>query len=525
MSTIDFPNDPQVDDEYSFGRRTWKWTGEAWQLIADGLPGPTGPAGPSDVLDATFTDEYDETVYHPVFVADEGPETPYIDGTLTYAPSEGELGVNAVDLNVLKFKGIDVTDAIKPEPGQFSWDNTSTTTAVAKPQVTAPDFVIQNIHDKMRGCLLLDNGTVNYYLDAEDWTKKADGSASTLTGADGMVMVEIPKFYVKNGSSGDIWKPLISPVALDNDYEVHPAFIKDGAEVPYRYYSAYDCAAISGSTVIETDNNNNQSDRVNTGTDKLISVSGVYPMAGLRRSEFRLLAANRGSGWRMGDFALWSAVNLLLIVEAQTLDSQTEYGVGNTRHTTWPEGGTFADNNRTVQSGAGNSIGNGSGGLATGTINTSNNGDFVKYRGIENFWGNVNNWTDGIVLYSEGDTAGNKVFAYWNNNTSQFADVANADPSTSIPTGYSLLGEIANTLNVNRTSSQFSINTPWALQYTDFSTTGSHGTTDLYRTSSGWRVLRVSGNATNAAVAGAFTFDGGNDSNFRFRNIGARLAF
>jgi hypothetical protein len=55
MSTIDFPNDPQVDDEYSFGTRTWKWTGEAWQLIASGLTGPTGPTGPAGPEAEYFT--------------------------------------------------------------------------------------------------------------------------------------------------------------------------------------------------------------------------------------------------------------------------------------------------------------------------------------------------------------------------------------------------------------------------------------------------------------------------------------
>jgi hypothetical protein len=58
MSTIDFPNDPQVDDEYSFGTRTWKWTGEAWQLIASGLTGPTGPAGPTPPDVARTTDVF-----------------------------------------------------------------------------------------------------------------------------------------------------------------------------------------------------------------------------------------------------------------------------------------------------------------------------------------------------------------------------------------------------------------------------------------------------------------------------------
>jgi hypothetical protein len=410
--------------------------------------------------------------------------------------------------------------------GQFSWDNNSNTTPVAKPQVTPTAAMLASIQGRMRGCVLLDNGLVNYYLKATDWTQKEDGSASDLTGAAGQVMVEIPKFYVKNDSTGTIWKPLISATPLSG-YSVHPAFIKAGVEVPYRYYSAYDACVFkaSDSTIIETNNADDQSARVNTGTDKLISVTGKFPMAGLTRNEFRLLAANRGTGWSIGDYALWSAIGLLFAVEYQTLDGQTAIGVGNTRNTTWPSGGVFADNNRTCVSGLGNALGNASGGSATGTINTSNNGDYVKFRGIENFWGNVWNWTDGIVLYSEGNTAGNKVFGYWNNNPAQYADVANASAATAIPTGYAFLGEFANTLNNNRYAIKFLQDIVWANVVTDFSSTSTHGTTDFYRTSSGWRVLRVGGSANDGAIAGAFTFDGGGDSTGRSRNIGARLAF
>jgi hypothetical protein len=344
-----------------------------------------------------------------------------------------------------------------------------------------------------------------------------------LTGADGMVMVEIPAFYVKNESSGTLWKPVISATPLPG-YDLHPAFIKDGVAVPYRYYSAYDACVFDGTNFIVTNNDQSQNGRVNTATDKLVSVSGQYPMTGLTRNEFRLLAANRGTGWRIGDFTLWSAIGLLLAVEAQTFDSQGVYGVGNTRHTSWPTGGGLASS-VVCESGFGNSLGNGSGGSATGTINTLNNGDFVKYRGIENFWGNAANWTDGIVIYSEGNSAGNKVFAYWNNNGSQFADVANASASTAIPTGYGLLGEIANTLNNSRFGTEFLSTNTWALVTTNFSTTSTHGTNDFYRTNSGWRVLRVGGDAGEGGGAGAFNSVGSGDSASRFRTAGARLAW
>jgi hypothetical protein len=475
--------------------------------------------------------------------------------------------------------------------GQFSWDNSATTTPVAKPVVTPSSTLIASIQGRMRGCLLLDNGQVNYYLKATDWTEKEDGSASVLTGADGMVMVEIPAFYVKNESSGTLWKPVISATPLPG-YDLHPAFIKDGVAVPYRYYSAYDACvqktqAITGATaanpVVITSNNhglqtggtcfisgvigmtqiNNRTftvTRVDANTfsldgedgtlhtpyvsggtldayisggnldnatalvdltattgSKLACVSGVYPMVGLTRGEFRTLAVNRGAGWRMGDFALWSAIGVLLAVEAQTLNSQGVYGAGNTG------GGYFAsssdqnDSPHTI-AGAGNALGNGSTDTTSGAaVNAKPGTSYCKYRGIENFWGNFWNWTDGINIFSEGNTAGNKVFAYWSNNRTDFADDTAAN--------YGLLGEIANTLAAARYATQFAQTNTWALVPTNFSTTSSHGTTDFYLTNNGWRVLRVGSNASSGGDAGAFSFSGSLASTGRLRNVAARLSY
>jgi hypothetical protein len=301
-----------------------------------------------------------------------------------------------------KANASDIADLIPR--GVFSWDNSATTTPAAKPVNTPSAALLSSIHARMRGCLLLDNGQVNYYLKPTDWTEKADGSPSNLTGADGQVMVEVPRFWVKNTSTGTLWRPEISATPLAG-YDVHPAFIKDGVEVPYRYISAYDASvqktqAITGATaanpVVITSNNHGLqtgdtcritgvvgmveiNDRTFTVTrvdantfsldgedgtghtayssggtfeayigggnldnatalvdltattgSKLGSVSGVYPMVGLQRAEFRTLAANRGAGWRQLDYTLWSAVGILLAVEAQTLNSQGVYGAGNT---------------------------------------------------------------------------------------------------------------------------------------------------------------------------------------------------
>lgn len=53
------------------------------------------------------------------------------------------------------------------------------------------------IQSQYKGCLVK-NGKVNYYLDPNDWSKKADGTPSVLDGTDGDVMVHIPNFYGKS---------------------------------------------------------------------------------------------------------------------------------------------------------------------------------------------------------------------------------------------------------------------------------------------------------------------------------------
>jgi hypothetical protein len=61
MAAIDFPDFPQVDDIFTVGSRSWKWTGSVWQTLttqvqvgatgptgaASTIAGPTGPQGPT----------------------------------------------------------------------------------------------------------------------------------------------------------------------------------------------------------------------------------------------------------------------------------------------------------------------------------------------------------------------------------------------------------------------------------------------------------------------------------------------
>ena len=87
----------------------------------------------------------------------------------------------------------------------------------------------------MRRCTLAAAGTVNHY------GANPRGDGLDLTGADGRVMVEIPKFYVKGERpSANVYRWWISPSARPG-YVVHPAFVqRGGVEKNYIYVGAYD---------------------------------------------------------------------------------------------------------------------------------------------------------------------------------------------------------------------------------------------------------------------------------------------
>ena len=120
MPAIDFPDSPTVNDEFSVGSRTWKWTGTTWQTVTtqvvgetgpigpEGPQGPTGPEGPQGPAGA------DSTVPGP-----EGPQGPAgADGLDGATGPEGPQGPAGADSTVPGPEGpqgpagVDGTDAL-----------------------------------------------------------------------------------------------------------------------------------------------------------------------------------------------------------------------------------------------------------------------------------------------------------------------------------------------------------------------------------------------------------------------------
>ena len=394
----------------------------------------------------------------------------------------------------------------------FSWNSATNSPAAVAGGPSTP--VITNIHRRMRRCLLADNGTVNYYLDATDSTLKEDGSSAVLTGADGQVMVEIPMFYVKRSVNGTVTTWAIADVPLEG-FELHPAFVKDGKVVPFRYIGAYDACYwdATDSTYKSGLNLDNLSGSLDLAADKLSSVSGVYPIVGVLRSDCRSLAANRGTGWRQLDFALWSAVQLLYLVENQSFYSQNITGAGNTNVTNAYSIASSSNQTDSPHSVAGksNSLGNASTNTTTGAESASRDTAFMSFRGVENMYGNCWNWADGINV-----NVGANGNVHVTNNRADFADNTSTNMqlvSTTAPTTSNYVSAIA------------AIDNYFIASSVSGGSASTYLTDYWYGSTSSNRVVILGGSANNGASAGAFVVLALNDSSNRARNVGARLAF
>ena len=181
------------------------------------------------------------------------------------------------------------------------------------------------IQSEYKGCLVK-NGKVNYYLDPNDWSKKADGTPSVLDGTDGDVMVHIPKFYGKSGSKGTKRWVRISTTKID------PSWV----EVPEMFVSAYKVTlhkdadsnrAKVASVVNTTANYRGGSNRADY--DKYLSTNKFRtdlgkPITNISRAQMRTNASNFGQELLCYEFYKW-VFYWAYVIEYANFDSQKEF--------------------------------------------------------------------------------------------------------------------------------------------------------------------------------------------------------
>lgn len=148
-----------------------------------------------------------------------------------------------------------------------------------------------------------------------------------------------------------------------------------------------------------------------TTGDKLCSIAGVKPLTGWNNAtatlpNMRILAQNRGAGWELQDFNLVCAIQLLYLIEYANFDSQTQIGQGVTGVNDTTAGNTYNNSlNTGFTAGVGTNgvdLGNASGCTTSVAHYKTSEADAdiqpISYRGIENFWGNIWKWVDGINI-------------------------------------------------------------------------------------------------------------------------------
>lgn len=258
------------------------------------------------------------------------------------------------------------------------------------------------IQNRMRGCLLDDDGNVVEYLPPSSWI------GATRDGSRGQVMVEIPAHWRKFETEGNKRRAKISEYPLPGYHRV-----------PKCYVSAYQASLQRTGNKLSSVVNESADFR---GGNNSSSWDNTYrsllgrPVTQVSRTNFRAYARNRKSGsskWNCMTYDIQKTLFWLFVIEYANTNSQAAYnpqkdangyaqgGLGD-GVTTWDWGSwsNFNGNHPFVPCGHTDSLGNGTGVVSYEVRNEA--GDILKtfsvprYRGVENPFGHIWQWTDGI---------------------------------------------------------------------------------------------------------------------------------
>ena len=219
-----------------------------------------------------------------------------------------------------------------------------------------------------RPCMLNMNGSVAYYLDENDYSKKEDGTASDI--ADDTTSMNAMMEWGRDGQK--IWYKIVPDSGDSTSYSVYIANYK--ADSSYHAWSFYDSENILKEHFYTPIYNGS----IDTN-GKLRSISGkTYSDLCQSKTVAQEITAaelnNIGTdkGWYTEVFADITLINFLLILMSKSLATQEKFGYG-----------------RINQASAVSSM------IGSGTMNnkglfwgSNGNNDGVKVFGMENYWAN-----------------------------------------------------------------------------------------------------------------------------------------
>lgn len=333
------------------------------------------------------------------------------------------------------------------------WDTSNPSTALTRltPDTDPHKFVTQSVTEEPKPAV--GTGAGSSPFDAfMPWSGMQEcnlNTAGTVTARKGdsrfsrdgdFVMVHIPEFYVAYKESGTKKYFYISDVQ-NRGFTKHPGSGK--------YVGRYHMFSNGR------------------------SMTNASPWVNMTRADARSKAMGIGSKFHLYDFVTYCAIIWLYLIEFADWDSQSKIGRG-------------VVNARAVV----NSGGTDSMGYHTGRAAGVNGKTAVQYRGVENLWGNVNQWVDG---FNANGFYANGIKSYYCTDPSKYTD--------DITTGYTICALPYRGYIKDLTVTDTGLLIP--------KTKGGSETTyipDYVLTNSGGRVLSVGGGITEGSNAGLLCF-------------------
>ena len=233
------------------------------------------------------------------------------------------------------------------------------------------DWLDTPIFSKIRPCLFKDGAVVGY-LNPDNFAQFEDGTDADITsGESGDVMIEIPKIGYKILTNGNTLTVQVTdnPKAEGFCYYAHTRDTEGDCDKLYvGAYLGY------------------------TASSKLRSLSGKSPTVNQTIGTFRTQAKANGTGYDQISFFALTLLQCLFLIKYKDRHSQVALGKG------------YVEASAKANTGATNANGMYYG----STLGTTH----VKFAGIEDFWGNLFYWIDGLFS----DSSSNILTAFDNYN-------------------------------------------------------------------------------------------------------------
>ncbi|HEY9542947.1 hypothetical protein [Prevotella sp.] len=272
------------------------------------------------------------------------------------------------------------------------------------------------LQSMMRRCILKDSGEVNYYLNANDSTKRDNGAVADLTGGHGQYMVEVPDMYVRFETDGNKCRHLQSTQPL-------PGFVKWRKDYVSAVEATVERATQKLSAVVNTTpeyrGGGNQA-----SWDELSKSQLGKPATSISLTNFRAYARKRGTTeWNCNLYQTHKKLWWLFAVEYANFNSQDTFnaaldengcrqgglgaGVTTLNGTKWSN---FNGYNPVIPCGITNSLGNKTGVVDYTMPTEYDEAKFIvsvpSYRGVENPFGHLWKWTDGCKCLIQSEANG-----------------------------------------------------------------------------------------------------------------------